>query len=162
MAPRVLFDTPAPDIITEVPDDQLRCLAGAVAVVERDIDPSVSEADDVRTAITGQISKEARMPVNTPPPCVITEVPDDQLRCLEGAVAVVERDINPSVSEADNVRTAITGQISKEARMLFYTPRARGPANLVDLAVGSTVHGVMSVRSRDDEESIKKWVLARC
>ena len=40
----------------------------------------VSAADDVRTAIAGQVGEEARVPVDTPPSRVIPEIVDNPLR----------------------------------------------------------------------------------
>ncbi len=67
-------------------------------------DPGISEADDVRATVARHVGEEARVLFDTPPGGV-TEIPDDQLWCLEGAVAVIERDPDPGVSEADDVRT---------------------------------------------------------
>ena len=54
------------------------------------------------------------MLINSPPSAIDAEVLQHQLRCLERAVPVVQRDPHAVIPEANNVGAPITGQISKE------------------------------------------------
>src|ERR1039457_5562921 len=119
---RVLVYMPTPGLITEVLDDELRVLKSSVPVAKRDVDSGVSEANDVRAAIPPHIGQEARVLLHTPTPGLITEVLDDEMRVLKSSVPVAKRDVDPGVSEADNVRAAIAPQVGQESRVLLYMP----------------------------------------
>jgi butyrate kinase len=77
----VPFYTPSSGDITEVIENLLEWLEGAVAIVARDVWASVSEADDVLAIVARKVGKEAGVPFHTPSPRVVTEVIDDQLWC---------------------------------------------------------------------------------
>src|SRR5262250_981462 len=62
------------------------------------------------------------MLLDTPCAGLISEAGEDQVRFLEGAVAVAKRGPHPVISEGDNVCTAIAGEVGEEARMLLDTP----------------------------------------
>src|SRR5262249_20620633 len=103
-----------------------------VAFIARDVDPGVSEADDVRAAVARDVDDEARVLVDTPASGDVAEVVDDPLRRLEGAVAVVARDVDPGVTEADDVRAAVARHVDDEARVLVDTPASGDVAEVVD------------------------------
>ena len=134
---RMPVDTPPSGVITELVDDPLWGLKGAVTVIKCDIDSGVSEANDVSNSITGQVSEKARMSVDTPPSGVITEVVDDPLRGMESAIALVECNINPSISKTNNVRTTVTSQVGEEARMSVDTP----PSGIITEVVDDLLQG---------------------
>src|ERR1039457_4233944 len=119
---RVLLYTPCSGYVTEVRDHELRVLKRSVAVAERDVDPAISESDNVRAAVARKVGEEARVLVYMPTPGLITEVLDDELRVLKSSVPVAKRDVDPGVSEADNVRAAIAPQVGQESRVLLYMP----------------------------------------
>lgn len=104
-------DAPSSGPITKVIHDPLQWLEGSVAIIGCNIYPGVSEANNVRTAITQYIGQETLVPVDTPSPGVVAKVIDNQLYRLEGSVAVVGRDIHPGVAESNNVWEAIAHHI---------------------------------------------------
>src|SRR5215208_3806622 len=86
------------------------------------MDPGVSEADDVRPTIARQVGEEAWVSFDPPGSSLVTEAVDDPLQALEGAVAVASCDVDPAVSEADDVRPTIARQVGEEARVSFDPP----------------------------------------
>ena len=70
----MLVDTPSARVVAEVGEHHLWGLEGPIAVVERDPDAGVAEADDVRPAVARQIGQEARMALDTPPAGGVAEV----------------------------------------------------------------------------------------
>ena len=133
---RVLLDPPSSSFITEIRQNEVWILKGAVSVAECNPHPIVSEANNVRTAITSEIGEEARMLVDAPSTgrvCApITEIRQNEVWILKGAVSVSECSPHPSVSEANNVRTAITSEIGEEARMLVDAPSASFESEVAD------------------------------
>ena len=101
--------------------NQTRRLEGAVAVAERDPDAGVAEPDDVGLAVSGDVDDEARVLVDAPA-LIVSEVPDDEPRRLERAVAVAERDPDAGVAEADDVGLAVSGDVGDEAGMPVDAP----------------------------------------
>src|SRR5918994_2189700 len=143
------LDTPAPIAVTEGAEDQLRVLEGSVAVVDRDPDPVVSEAHDVRATVARQVGEEAGMLLDTPASIVVSEGAKDQLWCLKAFVAVVERGPDPVVSEAHDVRAAVARQISEEAGMPLDTP---APGDIAEAIIDNLLHrleGTVAVVERD-------------
>ncbi len=133
--------------MAEVLDDELRVLEGAVAVVQRGPDARVSEADDVGAAVAGEVGEEARVFLGPPAARVVAEVLDDEPRALERAVAVVEGHPHPGVSEPDDVRTAVAGEVGEKARMLLHPPTARHVAEVLHDELG-TLEGAVAVAQR--------------
>ena len=129
-------DTPASGVVGEVRDHHLWWLEGAVAVIERDPDPGVSKADDVRAAVAREIGEETRVLINPPAPSVIAEIRNHKLWRLEGAIAVVERDPDPRASEADDVRAAVASEVGQEAWVLFDTPASGAVTEVPDDQLG--------------------------
>ena len=73
-------DLPAAGRRPEVSDRQLDGLGeGAVPVVSGDIHPGLAEPDHIRPAVTRQISKEPRMPIDPPAPGGEAKVRNSQL-----------------------------------------------------------------------------------
>jgi hypothetical protein len=97
-------DTPATSLVAEVRDDQPWCLEGPITVVERDPDPCVSEPDNIRPSVAGQVGEEARVPFDPPAAGHIAECGNHEVGGLEGPVAVIEGTPDPCVSEPDNIR----------------------------------------------------------
>src|SRR5205814_1640033 len=111
---------------------QLWCLEGAIAVVERDPDPAIAKADDVGPPVAREVGEKTRVHINPPPAGVVAKVCNCQLWCLEGAVAVVERDTHPGIAKADDVRTAVGGQVGEEPRVHVNAPSACVVAEVCD------------------------------
>ncbi len=93
----------------------------AVAVAEGGPHTVVAEADDVGTAVTGEIGEEPGVLVD-PPRGVDPEVGNHELWWLERAVAVAEGGPHTVVAEADDVNAAVPGEIGEEPGMLVDPP----------------------------------------
>ena len=104
----MLFDTPASGFEAEIGKDRNRGkFEGPVTAAERDIDPGVPEADDVRPAVAGQVGEQARVPIDQPSSGLQAEISHDRDgRIAEAPVSLAERDIDPGITEPDHVRSA--------------------------------------------------------
>src|SRR5439155_17236742 len=111
----VLVDLPAAGFESEVGEDELHRLEGAVAVSEGDVDAGVAEADDVGAAVAREVCEEAGVLVDVPAARLFAEVGEDELGGAERAVAVAERYIDPGVAEADDVGPAVAPEVCEEA-----------------------------------------------
>src|SRR6266568_6145920 len=149
---RMPVDSPAL-VMTEVGDDRLR-LEGErpVAVAQRNVDPRIAEADDVRAAIAAKIGKKARVLLHAPSTRFVTEVGEHELRIGERPVELAQSRPYAVVAETHNIRTLIAGDVGEQARVLIDAPAARSvPVGaLLDVAnaAGAQQNGQI-VRKRD-------------
>ena len=111
----VLVHAP-PLVVSEVCNDEFRRLERAVAVADGGPDAGVAEPNDVGLAVAGHVDDEAGVLVHTPA-LVVSQVPNDELHALKGAVAVVDRRPDAGVAKADDVRAPIPGQICEHPGM---------------------------------------------
>jgi len=105
-----------------------------IPVVLRHEGPSVSKSDDINSAGLPQIRHKAGVKVDAPAASAVTIVTDDEPSVLEGIVAIALGDEDTSVSKPNQVRSAVSGNISNEANMLIDTP----PASIVGEIVEDT------------------------
>ncbi len=117
---RVLIDAPAL-VISQVHDHESRRLEGAVAIAQGRPHAGIAESDQVGLAVSGDVGHEARMLIDAPA-LVISQVRDDELDGLEGAIPVVPRRPDAGIAETDNVRAAVPGQVREETGMPFDHP----------------------------------------
>ena len=107
----VPVDPPAAGLGAEVVDGRHgRVGEGAVSVGQRDVDAGVAEPDDVGAAVTGDVRQQPQMGLD-PPPLVVAEVGQDEVRVGERPTVRRERRPHPRVAEADDVGPASSGEI---------------------------------------------------
>ena len=153
--PGVLVDPPPRADPTEVAGE-LWWLERAVAVAEGGPHTVVAEADDVGTAVTGEIGEEPGMLVD-PPRGVDPEVGNHELWWLERAVAVAEGGPHTVVAEADDVNAVVTGEIGEEPGMLVDPPPGTDPTEVaaelwwLERAVAVTEGGPHTVVAEADD-----------
>ena len=107
-----------------------------IPVVLRHEHPRTSESDDIDATGLPQIRHKPRVEVDAPGSsiCMIPIIPADESSRLEGIVAVVLCDEDTSIPKPNQVRSAVSGNISNEANMLIDTP----PASIVGEIVEDT------------------------
>ncbi|HYS46601.1 MAG TPA: hypothetical protein VEM35_09190, partial [Rhizomicrobium sp.] len=101
----------------------MRLLKSALAIADRGPYAGVAEADDICMAIARQIDGEPRVPTD-PPSLLIPKVGEDEIRVLEGAVAIAARCPHAGVAEADDVGISAARQIGEKSRVLVDPPSA--------------------------------------
>src|SRR5205085_11992828 len=80
-------------------------------------DPGVTEADDVRSSVSAEISQEAGVLCDSPS-LAVAEPGQDQLR----AASAGRRDPHSGVAEADDVGLSVSRDVGREAHMVFHAP----------------------------------------
>src|SRR5919205_3630096 len=85
---------PGSGCVAEVRCAELGGTEAAAPVPDRCSHADIAEADYVRSAVTGQVGEEARVPVDPPASGEVAEVRDGERGRAEGPVAVVERDVD--------------------------------------------------------------------
>ena len=123
--PRVLVDPPAAGFVRRS-RRATNCGGWNVPspLLSATYDAGVAEADDVGPAVAGEVGEQARMLVDPPAAGLEAEVGEHELRRLERAVAVAERDLHAGVAEADDVGPAVAGDVGQEPRVLVDPPAA--------------------------------------
>jgi hypothetical protein len=122
----------APTLVkSEVVEDKLGSCESPISIVQRDVNTSVREPDDVATFITGDICYESRVTFD-PPPLVVAKVGDDELGSREGTIAVVQRDDDSGITESNDVDRAIPGEIRNGGRMLLDSPSSGAVGEVAD------------------------------
>ena len=84
---RVLIDAPAL-VISEVRDHEFRRLECAVAIAQGDPHAVIAKSDEVSLTVPGNIGHKAWMPIDAPA-LVVSQVRNDELHTLEGAIPIV-------------------------------------------------------------------------
>src|SRR4051812_18421660 len=88
-----------------------------ITVAESDPCAIISEAEDVRTSVAGQVDDESRMLFNTPAG-VESKIRGHHAGQLEAPIAAAERRPDSIPAEAHYVGPFIAGEIGDEARKL--------------------------------------------
>ena len=130
----MLLNAPAPGVVAEVGDDELRRFIATAGQSTRDPDARVAESDNVEPTVACRVGQEPWMPLDAPPAGVVAEVVDYARDRAEAAVRLGERHIHPGVAESDDVGAAIAGDVDDEARVLVDAPAAGVVAEVVDYA----------------------------
>src|SRR3984893_10626923 len=112
---RMLVDLPAL-ISAEIRDDEFHWSERSVGLRDRAVDARVTEANDVRPAVTGGVGEETRMLVDLPA-LISAEIRDDEFHWSERSVGLRDRAVDPRITEANDVRPAVTGGVGEETRM---------------------------------------------
>jgi hypothetical protein len=105
--PWVLVNSPTL-VVTEVPEDELGRLEGAVAVAEGRPDAIKAEPDHVIEAVVIQVGEESGMLIDLPAAGFETELGVHDIGLLEGPVTVAERCPHAALAEPNNARMAAT------------------------------------------------------
>ena len=91
----MFFDTPIASCVAEVVDHFPDFSEFPIALIKRHINPIFPKADDVGSTIACQVGEEAWMFFDTPIASCVAEVVDHFPDITKGAIAVIERHINP-------------------------------------------------------------------
>lgn len=118
----MVLDAPAAGSVAKVINNPADRAEGSVPIIDRYIHAGVAKADDIGPSVTSQIGEETGMVFYAPAAGGVAKIIDHSLNGTEAAVAVIQCYIDAGIAETDNIRPAITREISKEARMLFDAP----------------------------------------
>ena len=95
-------------------------------------DAAIAEADDISASVARKVGEEAWMLVHPPPAGVVAEICHDELRGLEGAIAVVEADPDAAIAKADDISASVARKVGEETWMLVHPPPAGVVAEILN------------------------------
>ena len=121
--PRMYVNPPAL-FISKVARDKLGWFKGAISSVLRYVDAVFAEAHNVHESIPIEVYDNAAMLLNAP--ILISKIFEHKFRWLDDAIALVYRNIDALVTEADNVNTLFARHVGEGPNMLVDVPTARG------------------------------------
>jgi len=99
----MLIDTPSAGIVGEVFEDEFNRLSeGVVTIVDGNQDAIFPKSNDILILVVSYVGDETDVFVNTPTPCVVTEVVDS-VKDRDGAVTEGNNSIE---AKADDIRLA--------------------------------------------------------
>ena len=99
----MLVDAPSAGVVGKIFEDEFNWLSeGVVTIVDGDQDAIFPKSDDVLVPVVSNVGDEADVFVNTPAPCVVTEVVDS----IKGLDRAVTEDNNSVEAKADDIREA--------------------------------------------------------
>jgi len=109
----VLFDPP-PSTVPKIPQSKFRRGERPISVVQRYEDTTIRKPHNIRVPGVSDVCHKPRVPCNQPSARLIRKVADDQLGGAEGVVAIVPRDPDAGITEADDVEALVAGCVSEE------------------------------------------------
>ena len=118
---RVLERSPTAGAVPERAQDEPSGGEAAVAPAQRRPHAGLTEADDVGRAVTGEVSQQPDVLVDSPP-LGLTQIGQDQPRRGERPVAVAQCRPDPVDAESDQIGAAVSGQVRNEARVALHAP----------------------------------------
>lgn len=110
---QVLF-RPPPSAVSKIPHSKFRWGERPISVVQRHEDTLIRKSHNICATGVSDIRHKPGVPCNQPSARLIRKVADDQLGGTEGVVAIVLRDPDAGIAEADDVEVLVAGCVSEE------------------------------------------------
>jgi hypothetical protein len=120
--PRMYVNPPAL-FVSEIAGDKLRRSKSAISSVLRYVDAVFAESRDVPESITIEVYDNTPMLLDVP--LLGSESVEHKFRWFYDAITLVDRNIDPVVTEADNINTRFARHVGESPNMLVDAPTAR-------------------------------------
>jgi len=150
----MLVDAPSTCTVAEVVDNSLAGGESSIAIVATDQHVILSESDNIESSIARDVSEETKVTIKPPASAVVPKVADSEFGLAEIPIAIIGRNKDPSVAEANDVASADVPDVCYEADVPFGAPSASRVGEIGEDHFGRIGEGVITVVGGDPHTAL--------